>query len=91
MRCLYERALTENPLNASLWSDYIQYLTEFVKIPEDIMLTCYRAIRNCPGEVKFWSHYMILMERSNKSKTDIKGFIISFYCILLYRIVIFSN
>ncbi|XKL64324.1 hypothetical protein PGB90_004410 [Kerria lacca] len=72
VRCLYERALTENPLNASLWSDYIQYLTEFVKIPEDIMLTCYRAIRNCPGEVKFWSHYMILMERSNKSKTDIK-------------------
>ncbi|KAK7595131.1 hypothetical protein V9T40_001564 [Parthenolecanium corni] len=71
VRCLYERALVDNPLNESLWDDYIKYLSDVVKIPEDTMHACRRAIRNCPREEEFWCHLMILMEKSNRPRQEI--------------------
>ncbi len=71
--CLYERALTDNALDANLWDDYIKYLKDVMKVPEDTMLACYRATRNCPGKAEFWCLYMILMERSMKPKTAVTG------------------
>lgn len=87
VRCLYERALVDNPLNESLWDDYIKYLSDVVKIPEDTMHACRRAIRNCPREEEFWCHLMILMEKSNRPRQEITGNLIPFK----FSLIIFAN
>lgn len=73
VKCLYERALTDHPLNASLWRDYIQYLSAYAKVPEDILSVCYRAVRNCPSEGVLWKYYIVELERCNKPKLEITG------------------
>ena len=71
--CLYEHALTENPLNADLWFDYLQYVSDHKIPPEDQEKVCYRALRNCSSEVKFWCRYMTFLERRAASKSEITG------------------
>lgn len=62
IQCLYERAITDSPLDAQLWLDYIDYLTKDLKIPDLIMDICERAVRNCSWTLTVWLKYLWAVE-----------------------------
>lgn len=71
IRCLFERAISEHPLDTELWSRYIRFMQNKIKIPEDVLSVFYRSIRNCPWSVKCWNAYLLALERYNRPKQSV--------------------
>ncbi|XP_069683993.1 squamous cell carcinoma antigen recognized by T-cells 3 [Periplaneta americana] len=72
VQCLYERAVAELCLDASIWLEYVEYLYSTLKIDTVVLPVCKRAVRNCPWSSPLWQHYMKALERYEKSFDEIK-------------------
>ena len=71
VQSLYERAITDNALDCSLWEEYIKYMME--KFPAmDYMLLplCKRSMRNCPWSSNLVElHIVILQQCHDETKS----------------------
>lgn len=63
IQCIYERAITDNPLDIDLWQRYLAYLDKKLKIQEISMKAYERSVRNCYWSGILWSQYISSMER----------------------------
>jgi len=71
--CIFERAITENPLNTALWTEYLSFLDNMLNV-KTVVLSCYaRAVRNIPWVVDVWTGFMIAQQRHNLHFTHIDG------------------
>lgn len=73
VQCLYERAVAELCLDASMWLEYIEYLDTTLKIDTVVLPVCKRAVRNCPWSSPLWQHYLKALERYKKPFDEVKG------------------
>jgi hypothetical protein len=73
VQCLYERAVADLCLDASLWLEYIEYLDSVLKIDTVVLPVCKRAVRNCPWSSPLWQHYLRALERYKKPFDEVKG------------------
>ncbi|XP_012282732.1 squamous cell carcinoma antigen recognized by T-cells 3 [Orussus abietinus] len=70
---LYERAVSEISLEASLWLDYINYLEDNIKM-ESVLLPVYeRAVRNVPWCAKIWQKWIRSFERWKKPLSEVQS------------------
>lgn len=70
VQCLYERAISDFPLDSSLWIEYLDYLFKNLKIDTIILDAANRASRNCSWDINIWIKYMNAVEIfCDKSKT----------------------
>ncbi len=53
---VYERTLATNPLDASMWNSYMEYLLSHVKMSAILENVSSRAVRNCPWTADVWLH-----------------------------------
>uniref|UniRef100_H2ZFC2 Squamous cell carcinoma antigen recognized by T-cells 3 n=1 Tax=Ciona savignyi TaxID=51511 RepID=H2ZFC2_CIOSA len=65
MQCIYERAITDDCLNAQLWIDYLKYLTSTLKSGPILLATYERSVRNCPWVGQLWIGLLVTLERNN--------------------------
>lgn len=72
VQCLYERAVAELCLDASLWLEYVGYLDSTIKIDTVVLPVCKRAVRNCPWSSLLWQHYLRALERYERPFDEIK-------------------
>lgn len=71
VQSIYERALTDNPLDQSLWISYLNYLDRKLKI-EVLSFGAYeRAVRNCPWSSAIWCKYILSKERYGQQVADV--------------------
>ena len=70
---LFERAITKNCLDDNLWTEYLNYLDNQIKIP-DVCLNVYgRAIRNVPWSYEIWCNYLRALERFEQPPTEVRN------------------
>jgi RNA recognition motif-containing protein len=50
-------------LEYSLWLEYIQYISNSLKIPDLLFSVAERASRNCPWVMEIWAEYFIVVEK----------------------------
>lgn len=82
VQCLYERAVSDVCLDASLWLEYVEYLDSTIKIDTVVLPVCKRAVRNCPWSSLLWQHYLRALERYKKPFDEVKGISYPFPCLL---------
>ena len=82
VQCLYERAVAELCLDASLWLEYVGYLDSTIKIDTIVLPVCKRAVRNCPWSSLLWQHYLRVLERYERPFDEIKGIFYPFLSLL---------
>lgn len=70
--CLFERALTDCPLDAPLWLGYIEF-TDGMGDGEKTIQLCQRSVRNCPWYSLLWQQYIRSLEKCSKPHEVIKG------------------
>lgn len=70
--CLFERALTDCPLDAPLWLGYIEF-SDSIGDGEKTVQLCQRSVRNCPWYSLLWQQSLRCMEKSLKPHDLIKG------------------
>ena len=63
VQSVYERAVTANPVDQSLWISYVNYLDRRVKIDALSFKAYERATRNCPWSSAIWCKYIMSRER----------------------------
>ena len=73
VQCLYERAVADLCLDASIWLGYVEYLDSTLKIDSIVLPVFRRAVRNCPWNALLWQRYLRALERYNKPFEEIKG------------------
>eukprot|EP00126_Sphaerothecum_destruens_P010306 Sdes_comp20712_c0_seq1m16395 len=66
--CVYERAIREHCLQASLWSSLIDFTAEICHNQTSCFVTlclpiCRRSIKNCAWEASLWIKYMAIVEK----------------------------
>ncbi|XP_050375592.1 uncharacterized protein LOC126793188 isoform X6 [Argentina anserina] len=71
VQVLYERAITEFPIEGQLWLDYTRYLDKTLKVGKIISNVYSRAIRNCPWVGELWVRYLLSLERGHASEKEI--------------------
>lgn len=69
---LYERALAELSLQASLWLDYVTYLESELKIEEVLDPVFKRAVRNVPWCSQIWEKRIRAYERWKKPVLEVQ-------------------
>lgn len=69
---LYERALAELSLEASVWIDYLDYL-ESNKLEVSLESNYQRAVKNVPWNAKIWQKWLRYSERSGKPVNEMQG------------------
>ncbi|RUS17063.1 hypothetical protein BC937DRAFT_90468 [Endogone sp. FLAS-F59071] len=57
VRTLFERAVAVHCLVPSLWEEYLYYLVEKFSVPNIMIETAERAVRNCPWAGDLWAEY----------------------------------
>ncbi|KAJ9576204.1 hypothetical protein L9F63_006937 [Diploptera punctata] len=72
VQCLYERAVADLCLDATIWLEYVQYLDTTLKIDSVVLPVCRRAVRNCPWNSALWQYYIRALERYNKPFEEVK-------------------
>ncbi|XP_062501292.1 squamous cell carcinoma antigen recognized by T-cells 3-like [Corticium candelabrum] len=72
IQCIYERALAENCLHASLWMDYTHFLDTKLKIKDVSLVAHQRAVRNCPWISQLWCSWIRAMERNAVDLMSVK-------------------
>jgi len=82
VQCLFERAVSEVCLDASLWLEYVEYLDSTIKIDTVVLPVCKRAVRNCPWSSLLWQHYLRALERYKRPFDEVKGITYPFPCLL---------
>jgi len=82
VQCLYERAVSEVCLDASLWLEYVEYLDSTIKIDTVVLPVCKRAVRNCPWSSLLWQHYLRALERYKRPFDEVKGISYPLSCLL---------
>ena len=70
--CLFERALTDCPLDAPLWLGYIEF-SDGMGSGDKTLQLCQRSVRNCPWYSLLWQQYLRCMEKCSKPHEEIKG------------------
>eukprot|EP00050_Salpingoeca_kvevrii_P023249 m.139751 g.139751 ORF g.139751 m.139751 type:complete len:908 (+) comp9999_c0_seq1:2-2725(+) len=69
----FERAITENALNPTLWLAYGTYLTDELPNVAELQVRLYsRAVRNVSWVAIFWVKYMEALERAEHSSAEIE-------------------
>lgn len=63
IQCLYERAVSQFPLDSSIWLEYLDYLGKNLKIESILLNVAQRASRNCSWDVSIWLKYMNTVEQ----------------------------
>lgn len=69
---LFERALSDCPLDAPLWLGYIEFSDGLGDYGKTLQL-CKRAVRNCPWYALLWQQYLRCMEKNSETPEAIKG------------------
>ncbi|KAK3927289.1 Squamous cell carcinoma antigen recognized by T-cells 3 [Frankliniella fusca] len=70
--CLFERALSDCPLDAPLWLGYLEFSDGLGDYSQTLLL-CKRAVRNCPWYALLWQQYLRCMEKTSESPQAVKG------------------
>ena len=65
---LYERRITDLCLHPHVWTTYIEYIDQKLKMESNSMNVCQRATRNVPNSAAIWIKYLRALERYNKPK-----------------------
>ena len=63
---LYERRISDLCLHPHVWTTYIDYIDHNLKMEENTIAVCERAIRNVPNSAAIRIKYMRALERYNK-------------------------
>ncbi|CAI9101486.1 OLC1v1038822C2 [Oldenlandia corymbosa var. corymbosa] len=71
VQILFERAITEYPINHDLWLDYTHYLDKTIKTSSIVRGVYSRATRNCPWVGELWVWYLRHLERVRASEEEI--------------------
>nr|XP_002121273.1 squamous cell carcinoma antigen recognized by T-cells 3 [Ciona intestinalis] len=72
IQCIYERAITDNCLNAQLWMDYLKYLTNTLKSGPIVLSAYKRSVRNCPWVAKLWVGLVLTLERNSEPQNKVE-------------------
>lgn len=63
----YQRVLLRDPVNVTLWEDYVTFLIDYTMTHRDqsvdVLPTVKRATRHCPWVGSLWSQYILVAER----------------------------
>ena len=70
--CLFERALTDCPLDAPLWLQYVEF-SDGMGSGDKTLQLCQRSVRNCPWFSLLWRQYLRCMEKCSKPHEEMKG------------------
>ena len=70
---LFERAISDHCLQASLWSEYLLYLESNLNIPDVCLRVFNRAIRNVPWCKDIWCDYLRALERFKQPHSEIRN------------------
>lgn len=70
VQVLYERAITEFPIDSDLWIDYTRYLDKTLKVGNVLKDVISKATRNCPWVGELWVRYLLCLERTHASEED---------------------
>ncbi|PSN43747.1 hypothetical protein C0J52_06406 [Blattella germanica] len=70
--CLFERAVADLCLDASMWLEYVEYIDSTLKIDSIVLPVCRRSVRNCPWSTALWQHYLRALERYEKPFEEVK-------------------
>ena len=68
---LYERRITDLCLHPHVWTTYIDYIDQNLKMDEKTINVCERATRNVPNSAAIWIKYIRALERYEKPKETI--------------------
>ena len=68
---LYERRIADLCLHPHVWTTYIDYIDQNLKMDEKTINVCERAIRNVPNSAAIWIKYIRALERYEKPKETI--------------------
>ena len=71
VQSIFERGITENPLDPDLWITYTKYLDDVVKIKELSRDVYERGVRNCPWSGSLWSNFIQSLEGFEYELSDI--------------------
>ena len=63
---LYERRISDLCLHPHVWTTYIDYIDHNLKMEDNTITVCKRAIRNVPNSASIWIKYMRALERYQK-------------------------
>ncbi|KAI4375822.1 hypothetical protein MLD38_013646 [Melastoma candidum] len=73
IQVLYERAIAEFPVSSDLWFGYTRFMDKTLKIGDVVKDVHLRATKNCPWLGELWVGYMLCLERSRASETEISA------------------
>ena len=65
---LYERRIADLCLHPHVWTTYIDYLDQNLKMEGKAIDVCERAIRNVPNSAAIWIKYLRALERYERPK-----------------------
>lgn len=65
---LYERRISDLCLHPHVWTTYIDYLDQNLKMEGKTIDVCERAIRNVPNSAAIWIKYLRALERYERPK-----------------------
>lgn len=71
IQSVYERCLTENPLDSGFWIKYLNFLETKIKVKEISVGIFERAVRNCPWDSNIWIKYLQSLEGYSVSRDDV--------------------
>ncbi|XP_075224394.1 spliceosome associated factor 3, U4/U6 recycling protein-like [Lycorma delicatula] len=72
LQCIFERALVHHCLKSSIWLDYIDFLNSVIKLPNLVLDTCKRALRNVTWDSRLYIKYAIILESNSHEYEEIK-------------------
>lgn len=75
IQALYERIVSEMPLDASFWTDYCHFVDRQFKSADAALAVLNRAVRNCSWSGTLWSDYIFAAQRYQKEHSFISGLV----------------